>query len=87
MPNPFNENNGNFANSNNNPSMSINDIYKTIVNSKNPMETFNFIAKNNPKLAPITELLNKGYSPEAVFNIMCKQRGINPQEFLKNLSR
>ena len=63
----------------------LNDIYKLLTQSKNPMQLFNELANNNPSLAPVLNLLNNGYSPEKVFNIMCQQRGINPQEFINNI--
>lgn len=83
MPNPFNSDNNQASNS----SVNFNDIYKMLTNSRNPMETFNSIVKNNPKMAPVMTLLNNGYSPQMVFNAMCQQRGINPQDFIKNLTR
>ena len=81
MANPF------YSNQNNaRPTSNINDIYKMIMNSNNPMQMFNYIANNNPRLAPAAQLLNNGYSPQKVFEAMCQQRGINPQEFLNQLN-
>ncbi len=67
--------------------MNIMDIYKAITTSKNPMQVFNAMAMNNPKMAPVVNMLNNGFSPQQVFNSLCQQRGINPQEFIKNLPR
>lgn len=78
-PSPNQNSSNNFSN--------LNDIYKMLTTSKNPMQLFNNIAKNNPNMAPIVNLLNTGYSPEQVFNAMCQQRGLNPQEVLKNITR
>lgn len=77
MPNPF------YTQSQFN---SYKNIYNTLVNSKNPIQLFNTMAKNNPQLKPILDMLNKGISPQSIFNSMCEQRGINPQEFLKTIT-
>ncbi len=82
MPNPFNT----TQNSNTN-TLNLNDIYQLLSTSKNPVEMFNNIAKNNPNMAPVLNLLNNGYSPQQVFNTLCQQRGINPQEFMKKLTK
>lgn len=88
MPNPFYT--GNSFNVNRaqpqNQSTNLKDIYKMLKNSNNPTELFMNIAKDNPNMQPIANLLNKGYTPERIFNEMCKQRGINPQEFIKQLN-
>ena len=78
MPNPF------FTSK---PTTSLNDIYKMLSTSNNPQELFAKLAKNNPQMAPILNLLNNGYSPEQVFNMLCKQRGVNPQEFLNSITK
>lgn len=87
MANPFYTNNSQRFQNSSSSYGSINDIYKLLSNSNNPMQIFNNIAKNNPNMAPIVSLLNNGYSPQQVFNTMCQQRGINPQEFIKNITR
>ena len=84
MANPFFNPN---SNANRNSSMSINDIYNLLSKSKNPYEVFSNLAKNNPNMAPIMNLLQNGYSPEQVFNMLCQQRGVNPQEFINNITR
>ena len=71
--------------SNNN--LNLNDIYNLLKKSNNPKQVFDNIAMKNPKMAPIVNLLNKGYSPEQVFYTICQQRGLNPQEVLKNITR
>ena len=65
----------------------INDIYRLLSNSKNPMQVFENIAKNNPNMAPILNLLHNGYSPEQIFVTMCQQRGIDPKQFMQNITR
>ena len=82
--NPFNTlNPANPYNANN--MGSIRNAYQMIMQSKNPMQAFQQLARNNPKLKPALDMLNQGMRPEQIFNTMCQQRGINPQEFLKNI--
>ena len=88
MPNPFFDGRAGTYSKPNTGSSSNNlkDIYKILSKSNNPMQVFQNIAQNNPRMAPIMDLLNKGYSPEQVFNAMCQQRGLNPQEFIKSIT-
>lgn len=79
MPNPFNV-------QNNNQTMQLQNMYKMLMESKNPMQMFEKIAMNNPKMRPILQALRSGNSPEQIFNSMCQQRGINPQEFIKKIT-
>ena len=86
MPNPFYT--GDTVKPTTNQSFgNINDIYKLLSNSKNPMQVFENIAKNNPNMAPVLNLMQNGYSPEQIFRTMCQQRGIDPQQFIRNLSK
>lgn len=84
MANPFYTQQGNNQNGSSN---NLSEIYKLLTNSNNPMQIFNNIAKNNPRMAPVLNLLNKGYTPEQVFTSMCQMRGINPQDFIKNITK
>jgi hypothetical protein len=36
-------------------------------------------------MKPIFEQLQKGANPETLFREMCKQRNINPDEFIKDI--
>ena len=80
MPNPF------YEQPKQNNTSNLNDIYKMLTTSKNPLQMFNNIAKNNPSMAPIVNLLNNGYSPEQVFYTICQTRGVNPQDFIKSIT-
>ena len=77
MPNPF------YTQSQFN---SYKNIYNMLVNSRNPIQLFNTMAQNNKQLKPIVDMLSKGIDPKDIFNSMCEQRGINPQEFLKSIT-
>ena len=54
--------------------------------SGNPMQMFQQMASRNPNMKPILNMLNSGANPQQVFYQICKQRGINPDEFIKNIT-
>jgi hypothetical protein len=58
-----------------------------LLTSPNPMTLFNRLASNNPNLQPIVNMISKGVSPQQIFNNLCQQKGINPQEFLKQITK
>lgn len=81
MSNPFNTlNNQSFGMGN------IQNVYSALSNSKNPMQVFQQIAMNNPRLQPILNMLNNGANPQQLFVNMCRQRGIDPNSFLKQIT-
>ena len=80
MPNPF------YSQYQTNQMSNYKNIYNMLINSNNPIQLFNTMAQNNRQLKPIADMLNKGVNPQSIFNSMCEQRGINPQEFLKNIT-
>lgn len=85
MSNPFNVlNPSNPYNTNNMAGMR--SIYQSLMNSKNPMQMFQQMARGNPQLQPIMQMLNQGANPQQIFMSMCQQRGINADEFIKNLT-
>lgn len=75
MPNPLLQNNPN----------DLRNLYKAMQNG-NPMQMFQQIAMKNPNMQPILNMLNNGANPQQLFYQMCKQRGINPDEFIKNIT-
>lgn len=76
MPNPFYQNN--FT--------PFKQAYQMFANSKNPMELFMKLAQKNPNMQQITNMLQMGQNPQLIFNQLCQQRGIDPQQFLKNIT-
>lgn len=77
--NPFNtQYNSNIGN--------IQQAYQMLMNSKNPTQLFMNMARQNPRLQPIANMLNNGVNPEQIFNQMCAERGINPQEFINTIT-
>lgn len=83
MPNPFNIN----PKVTNNPNLgAYRDAYRMFSQSKNPMQLFMNMASKNPNMQPIMNMIQNGGNPQMVFNQLCQQRGINPQEFLRNIT-
>lgn len=64
---------------------SLRNAYKLLTTSTNPMQLFENLASHNPNFKPILDALKGGTNPQQIFESMCKQRGIDPQEFLKNI--
>lgn len=77
MANPFNTNNSNNI---------FRNIYQAMSQSQNPYDMFMRLAGNNPQMQPIVNAMRSGMKPEQIFNNMCQQRGINPQEFIKSIT-
>lgn len=78
MANPFNT-------QNTDPTMQLKNVYKMLVESKNPQQVFERIAMNNPKMQPIVQALQNGNNPQQIFKSMCYQRGIDPDAFIKSI--
>lgn len=56
-----------------------------MLSSKDPVAVFTQIALQDPNLKPVLNMLNQGMSPQAVFNSLCQQRGIDPNAFLSQI--
>lgn len=84
MPNPFNVNTQKLQN--NNFYGMYRDTYKMFSESKNPMQLFMNMASKNPNMKQVMNMIQSGGNPQTVFNQLCQQRGINPQEFLRNIT-
>ena len=68
-----------------NNSLQLKDIYRAITQSNNPQQIFMQLANSNPQLQPIVKSMQQGISPQQIFNDICQKRGINPQEFIRQL--
>jgi hypothetical protein len=55
------------------------------MNNLNPYAMMLELAKNNPNMKPIIEQIQNGANPEVLFRELCKQRNINPDEFVKDI--
>ena len=80
MPNPFYQENMNAS------IAPFKEAYKMLTNSKNPMELFMNMAKKNPNLQQAVAMIQAGQNPQLVFNQLCQQRGVNPQEFIRQIT-
>lgn len=70
------------------PNLNINqmkEIYKSIKGG-NPMQMIQKMAQTNPNMQQVLNMLNNGANPQALFYQMCGQKGINPEEFIKNIT-
>lgn len=68
-----------------NPQMqNVTNVYQ-LLTSPNPMALFNQLATNNPQLQTIANSLNMGANPQSIFNNLCQQKGVDPNQFLKYL--
>lgn len=80
MPNPF------FQSQNMNSMAGYRNAYNMLVSSKNPTELMMKMAQNNPNLQPILNMVQNSKNPQMLFNQLCQQRGINPQEFIRQVT-
>lgn len=82
MGNPFNALNPN------NPlrGYDFNQLRNMYKNMGNPMQALSQMAMQNPRMQPIMQALQSGANPQQLFNSLCQQRGINPTEFIKNIT-
>ena len=80
--NPFNALNPNNP-MNANRIGEMRNMYQAFQNAKNPMALFQQMAMRNPQMQQIANMLKQGQNPQQLFENICRQRGINPQEFIK----
>lgn len=81
MANPFNTSNFGQVNM-----QQVKHIFNMLKNSNNPNELLNNLIQQNPKMAQTINLIrNNSSNYEQVFRDMCKQRGINADDFMRNL--
>lgn len=57
-------------------------MFQTFQNARNPMALFQQMAMRNPQLQPILNMVRQGMNPNQIFENICKQKGINPQELI-----
>lgn len=82
MPNPFNMRQAPQMNMGN-----IKQVYNLLRNSNNPNQLINQMMAQNPQMSQMLNLIKaNGNNYEQVFRNMCNQRGINADEFIKNLT-
>lgn len=84
MPNPFKTMMNTYQNMPN--FNSIRQTYQMLKNRGNPMALMQNMAQSNPQLKPILQAINSGTSPQQIFNNLCQQKGIDPNEVIKNIT-
>ena len=62
----------------------INPIRNLMGMYQNPYVLMSQMAQNNPQIAQVMKLC-EGSSPKDVFYMLCQQRGVNPEDILKQL--
>lgn len=78
MPNPFNQVQQYNPN--------LQQLYRMLTHSNNPMEIFENLAKQNPNMKAISQALKAGQNPQQLFYSLCQQRNVDPQQFLKSIT-
>ena len=80
-----------FFNNNPVPSAGINmsqvkQIYNMLRYSNNPGQLLNQMVANNPQLAQTVNLIRNNGNYEQIFRNMCKERGINADDFIRQMN-
>lgn len=65
----------------------VRQIYNMLRYSNNPNQLLSQMTANNPQLANAINLIKQNGNYEQIFRSMCSERGINPDEFIRNLNR
>ena len=65
----------------------VKKIYDMLRNSNNPNLLLDNLVKQNPQMAQTVNLIKSNGNYEQVFRNMCQQRGINADEFVKDMNR
>lgn len=84
--NPFYMNNNLHINNNGIDMGRVKQIYNMLKNSNDPNQLLNQMASQNPQLAQTINLIKSNGNYEQIFRSMCNERGINADEFIKNLN-
>ena len=74
-----------FSNLNNNNVPQVNPQIKQLMGmmqGQNPMQMLQTMAKQNPQLKSVVDMLNNGANPEQLVRSICQQRGIDVNQLL-----
>ena len=64
----------------------VKNLMNVLRNSNNPQQLFFNMAKQNPQLQQIMNTIqNSNKTPKELFYQMAEQKGVNPEEILKQL--
>lgn len=71
----------------NSPMNNVKNVYKMIKNAGNPQMMLNQMMGKNPQLKQAVNFVNQnGGNPQQAFYQLAKQKGINPEDILKELN-
>lgn len=66
------------------PINNLQETYRSLMNSNNPIQFLQNLAKNNPQLSQVMNMVNmSGRTPRDLFYQMARQKGVNPEEILR----
>lgn len=64
----------------------VKQIYNMLRNSNNPNQLLDQMIAQNPQMAQAVNLIKNNGNYEQVFRSMCKERGINADDFIRQLN-
>ena len=64
----------------------VKHIYTMLKNSNNPNFLLNQMANQNPQLRQAINLIKQNGNYEQIFRNMCNERGINADDFVKQMN-
>ena len=64
----------------------VKQIYSMLRNSNNPNYLLNQMASQNPQLRQAINLIKSNGNYEQIFRDMCRQRGIDADEFVRQMN-
>ena len=65
----------------------IKQMMQMFKNSNNPQQLLTNMVSQNPQMKNVMQLVNNsGKNPKDLFYAMAKQRGVNPEDILRQLS-
>lgn len=79
-----------FSNLNNNNVPQVNPQIKQLIGmmqGQNPMQMLMNMAKQNPQLKSVVDMLNNGANPEQLVRSICQQRGIDVNQLLSQFKQ
>lgn len=79
-----------FSNLNNNNVPQVNPQIKQLMGmmqGQNPMQMLMNMAKQNPQLKSVVDMLNNGANPEQLVRSICQQRGIDVNQLLSQFKQ
>ena len=79
-----------FSNLNNNNVPQVNPQIKQLMGmmqGQNPMQMLQTMAKQNPQLKSVVDMLNNGANPEQLVRSICQQRGIDVNQLLSQFKQ